>query len=516
MTATTTSSEAQGALAKFLRGVERAGNALPHPATLFLLLALLVVLGSEIAVRAGVSAAEPGKPDVLVTPQSLLTLDGLHFMLTKMVTNFTAFAPLGTVLVSLLGIAVAEHSGLISAMMRLLVLSTPRKWLTPVVVFCGIQSNMASDVGYVLLIPLAGVIYHSVGRNPLLGLAAGFAGVSGGFSANLMLGSIDPLLSGLTQEAARILDPAAEVQPSCNYYFMFVSTFLLTAVGTWVTEKVIAPRLGAYQPDGDTAPSEKLEHLSTREKKALLSATVIAAVFGLVLLWSALPHGWLPGSGFLRDPKTGDLLRSPFMQSIVAFIFVGGVVCGVAYGWVAGTIRNDSDAMKGMGQSMSAMGSYLVLVFFAAQFVEFFKWTNLGKILAIEGAGLLAGIGFTGLPLLVCFIVLSMLVNLLMGSASAKWAFMAPVFVPMFMPLGIAPEETQLAYRIGDSCTNVISPGNSYLALIIAFFQRYDKKAGIGTMVATMLPYSIVFFVAWAIFMIAWFLLGIPIGTVAA
>lgn len=516
MAATTANLDSQGRLARVLRGVERAGNALPHPATLFLILAALVVLSSEVAVRAGISAVEPGKPDAVVRPQSLLTLDGLHFMLTKMVVNFTGFAPLGTVLVSLMGIAVAEHSGLISAMMRLLVLSTPKRWLTPVVVFCGIQSNMASDVGYVLLVPLAGVIYHSVGRNPLVGLAAGFAGVSGGFSANLMLGSIDPLLAGLTQEAARILQPGAEVQPSCNYYFMFASTFLLTAVGTWVTERVVAPRLGAYSAEGTPGASESLQPLTPREKRALVWAVAAGLLFGLVLLWSALPQGWFWGSGFLRDPKTGDLLRSPFMQSIVAFIFIGGVVCGVTYGWVVGTIRNDNDAMKGMGQSMSAMGSYLVLVFFAAQFVEFFKWTNLGKILAVEGAGFLAGIGFTGVPLLVAFVVLSMLVNLLMGSASAKWAFMAPVFVPMFMPLGITPEQTQLAYRVGDSCTNVISPGNSYLALIIAFFQRYDKKAGIGTMVATMLPYSIAFFVAWSAFMVVWLLLGIPIGTVAS
>ena len=483
--------------------VERVGNALPHPATLFLAATVAVMAVSALVSLAGWTVTHPstGRP---VTAVNLISVEGLHRLLTGLVSNFTGFAPLGTVLVAMLGIAVAEGAGLISAALKLLVLSAPRRLLTLTIVFAGVMSNTGGEVGYVLLLPLSAMVFVAVGRHPLAGLAAAFAGVSGGYSANLLLGTIDPLLAGLTQEAAHLVDGAYRVNPAANYYFMFASTFLVATAGTIVTERVIVPRLGAWHgaADGST-----IEPLTPAERRGLRFAAAAGAAMTIVVAAGIVPDG-----GFLRDLKTGDVLHSPLLSGIVAFIFAGGVLLGIAYGAGAGTIRRDTDVLRSMSKSMETMGSYLVLVFFAAQFVAVFNWTNLGLIVAVEGAGLLRALGLGTVPLIVAFVALSATVNLAMGSASAKWAILAPVFVPMFMLLGYTPEFTQAAYRVGDSVTNIISPMMSYFALIIAFVQRYDPKAGLGTVVALMLPYSVTFFVAWTLFLVAWALLGIPVG----
>jgi len=496
---------------RFLDIVERVGNALPDPTTLFALSALAVIALSGIAAQFDLSVAHPTTGE-MIQPVSLLSVEGLHRILTGLVTNFTSFAPLGTVLVALIGIGVAEASGLIGAAMRLLVLKSPRSLLTPVVVFCGVLSNAASEVGYVLLVPLAALIFKAAGRQPVLGLAAAFAGVSGGYSANFVLGTIDPLLAGLSQEAAQIIDPTYTVSPAANYYFMFLSTFLITALGWWVTEKLVAPRLeakGGHDFDSESGEDadEAIKPLAPEEKRGLKFALVTFFLFTGLVLW-----GLLPTDGFLRDPTTGDVLHSPFLKGIVAIIFFCGVGLGLAYGIGAGTIRSDRDVIKGMSQQMSTLGGYMVLVFFAAQFVAFFNWTNLGLIFAVEGAQVLKAAGLHQVPLLLSFILLSAVINLFMGSASAKWALMAPVFIPMFMLLGYPPELIQIAYRVGDSVTNVISPMMSYFALIIAFVQRYVSKAGIGTLVSLMLPYSITFLIGWSIMFVAWLMLGWPVG----
>jgi aminobenzoyl-glutamate transport protein len=498
-------------LPRLLGAIERGGNALPHPVTLFALLALAVVAASAIASAAGLEVHHPGTGKV-VRPENLLSVPGLHRMLTQMVSNFTGFAPLGTVLVALLGIGVAEGSGLIGAALRLLVLSAPRRLLTFVLVFAGVLSNTASEVGYVLLVPLAGIIFQSVGRHPVAGMAAAFAGVSGGYSANLLLGTIDPLLAGLSEEAARIVTAGYTVNPAANYYFMAASTFVIAAAGTWVTEAIVAPRLGPYQPEGQQEAAEPgLQQLQPAEKRGLLFAGVAAALCTGLLLW-----GTVPETGFLRDPQTGSLLRSPFMSGIVAFIFLLGLVVGAAYGVGARTVRRDVDLIKGLSKSMETLGSYLVLVFFAAQFVAYFNWTNLGLIFAVKGADVLKASGLGPVPLMIAFVLLCAFINLFMGSASAKWAIMAPVFIPMFMLLGYTPELVQAAYRVGDSVTNIISPMMSYFALIIAFVQRYDRKAGIGTIVATMVPYTVVFLVSWLALLVLWVLLELPLGPGAA
>jgi aminobenzoyl-glutamate transport protein len=500
----------RGAIDRFLDIVERVGNALPDPTTLFALLALAVVVLSGIAAQFDLSVAHPttGK---LIEPVSLLSVDGLHRILTQLVTNFTSFAPLGTVLVAMIGIGVAEVSGLIGSIMRMIVLKSPRALLTPVVVFCGVMSNAASEVGYILLVPLAALIFQAAGRHPVLGLTAAFAGVSGGYSANLVLGTIDPLLAGLSQEAARIIDPAYVVSPAANYYFMVVSTFLITGLGWWVTERLVAPRLAAMQPaeagSAATGSDDLVKPLSAQERRGLRFATVAFIVLTALLLW-----GLVPADGFLREPGTGSVLHSPFLKGIVALIFFYGVGLGIAYGVGAGTVKSDRDVIRGMNQQMSTLGGYMVLVFFAAQFVAFFNWTNLGLIFAVEGAEFLKSAGLTQIPLMLSFILLAATINLAMGSASAKWALMAPVFIPMFMLLGYPPEVTQAAYRVGDSVTNVISPMMSYFALIIAFVQRYLAKAGIGTLVSLMLPYSVTFLIGWSMLFVAWLLLGWPVG----
>ncbi|MBB1087461.1 AbgT family transporter [Lysobacter sp. SG-8] len=493
----------RSAIDRFLNVIEKGGNALPHPVTLFALMAVAVVVLSWVCSQLDLSVAHPVTGEA-IRPVNLLSVDGLHRILDGLITNFTGFAPLGTVLVALIGIGVAEHSGLIGAALRLLVLSAPRRLLTFVVVFAGIMSNMASEIGYVLLVPLAGLIFIAAGRHPILGMAAAFAGVSGGYSANLLLGTIDPLLAGLSQEAARIIDPAYEVNAAANWYFMIASTPVIALLGTVVTEKVVAKRFpDAPQVQGET---QEIEAMRPEEKRGLWFALLASLALTLLVLW-----GTVPADGFLRAPD-GDLLRSPFLRGIVAIIFAYGVVAGIAYGIGAGTIRNDADVIQGMSKSMETLGTYLVLIFFAAQFVAFFNWTQLGLIFAIEGAGFLKAIDLPAAPLFIAFIVLTATANLFMGSASAKWALMAPVFIPMFMLLGYSPEMTQIAYRIGDSVTNIISPMMSYFALIIAFLQRYEPKAGIGTVVATMLPYSIAFLIGWTVLFTIWIMAGWPIG----
>ena len=503
-----TDPDAPTRLERVLQWVERIGNALPHPGTLFAAMALLVVLASAAAAWLGAEAVHPGSGE-RVEPVNLLSLEGLHRMLTGAVTNFTSFAPLGTVLVAMLGIGIAEGSGLIAAGLRKLVMAAPNRLLTFVIVFSGILSNTASEVGYVLLVPVSASIFLAAGRHPIAGLAAAFAGVSGGYSANLLLGTIDPLLAGLSTEAAHIVDPEYTVSPAGNYYFMFVSTFLVAGAGTWITHRLVEPRLGTYE--GQERP-DALDELTPEERRGLRWAIVATAVLAGLLLWSALPSGVVPGAGWLRDPETGDLLRSPFMSGIVALIFVVGATAGVAYGIGAGTYRSDTQVMKGMAKSMEALGLYMVLVFFAAQFVAYFNWSNLGLIIAVHGSELLRASGLGPIPLLIAFVFVSGLLNLVMGSASAKWAIMAPVFVPMLMLLGYSPELIQVAYRIGDSTTNIISPMMTYFALIVAFVSRWDPRAGIGTVIATMLPYTAVFTVVWSILLAVWLMLGLPVG----
>ncbi len=486
----------------FLNIIEKGGNALPHPATLFALFALSVLLLSVVGYWLNWQAVHPGTGEIIHTV-NLLSKEGLNKVIVEMVRNFTDFAPLGIVLVAMLGIGLAEASGLIGALIRILVLSSHKKILTFVIVFAGILSNVASDIGYVLLIPLGGVIFHAMGRHPFVGMAAAFAGVSGGFSANLIIGTLDPLLAGLSEEAAHILDPTYMVNPTANYYFMFASTFLIAGLGTWITERIVSPRFGNYQ---GSVPPEAIEPLSPIEKKGLKWSLVLLAGWIVVMVIGL----WSP-NGILRGPS-GGLLNSPIIKGIITFLLLIAGSMGVVYGSINGKFKNDGDVADSMANSLKTMSSYIVLVFFAAQFVAYFKWSNLGIIMAVSGADILINANLGVIPLMLLFIVLAATVNMVMGSASAKWAIMAPVFIPIFMLLGYSPELSQAVYRVGDSVTNIISPMMSYFALIIAYFQKYDHRAGMGTIISTMIPYSIIFFIGWSLFLIAWILLEIPLG----
>lgn len=486
----------------FIRFIEKGGNALPHPAILFALFALITLIISGIGYSLGWSGIHPATGET-VNVVNLISKEGLHRVLLEMVDSYTGFAPLGIVMVALLGIGIAESSGLISTAVKSLLLKAPPKLITLMVVFTGVLSNIASDIGYILIIPLAGVIFHSLGRHPIAGMAAAFAGVSGGFSANILIGTIDPLLAGLSTEAAQILDPEYVVMPTANYYFMFVSTFLIAIMGTVVTDKIVEPGLGKYT--GDVEP-EDITQLSELERKGLRNTGIAALVWLTIIL-----IGIIPENGLLRG-EDGSILHSPLLRGFISFLFLIGATLGIVYGFTVGTFKKSSDVIEGMNQSFKSLVSFLVLVFFAAQFVAWFQWSNLGVLLAINGADFLSSLNIGLIPLVIMFIIFSAFINLFMGSASAKWAIMAPIFIPIFMLLGYSPELSQAVYRIGDSVTNVMTPMMSYFALIIVYFQKYQKDAGFGSIVANMLPYSVTFFIGWVILLIIWILFGIPLG----
>lgn len=498
-------------LTRTLNSIERVGNALPHPVTLFAMFALAIVVISAICAAMGVSATgnlvSGGElKETTVTAVSLLTKEGLAYMFTSAVNNFTTYAPLGMVLVAMLGVGVAEQSGMIDSLLKRTVKSTPKALLTPMIVFLGVMSNIASDAGYVILIPLGAMMFHACGRHPIAGLAAAFAGVSGGFSANLLVGTLDPLLGGITQAAVDILDPAYEVQIMGNYIFMCASTFLITILGTIITDKVVEPRLGKFT---DTVEGEDhtLMEVTDIQKKGLRNAGIAALIFVAAIVIMCIP-----ADSFFRNDK-GELLGStPLVNSLIVLIALLFFIPGVTYGKTVGKFKTDKEVAGAMAKAMADMGSFLALAFVSAQFINYFSYTKLGTIIALSGASALKSANIGLIPLMVIFVLFSAFMNLFMGSASAKWNILAPVFVPMFMLLGYSPELCQLAYRIGDSCTNVITPLMTYYAVIIIFAQKYDKKAGIGTITATMLPYSLCFLVAWTVMLIIWLSIGLPIG----
>lgn len=486
----------------FLSIIEKGGNALPHPATLFAFFAVFIIVLSWAGYMLGWSAKHPATLEE-ITVVNLLSKENIHRMFLEAVRNYTGFAPLGIVMVSLLGIGIAESSGLISAAVRLLVQRAPSRMLTFVLVLAGVLSNTASDLGYVLIIPMAGVIFHAVGRNPVAGMAAAFAGVSGGFSANLFIGTIDPLLAGLSTESAMIIDENYKVLPTANYYFMAVSAILVSVLVTWVTHRIVEPRLGPYTGH---VPKESLAPLAVKEKKGLFWALILFIGWVLFIALTTLPE-----NAFFRGAD-GSLLHSPLLEGFITLLFLMAGSLGFVYGRITGKFKNDADLIKGMTESFKTLASFLVLVFFAAQFVAFFKWSHLGLVFAIKGAAFLHDINIGLVPLIVLFVILSAFLNLFMGSASAKWAILGPVFIPMFMLLGYSPELSQAVFRVGDSVTNIISPMMSFFALIIVYFEKYDNKSGLGTLIATMMPYSLILFVFWTALLIVWALLDIPLG----
>jgi aminobenzoyl-glutamate transport protein len=496
--------------------IEYTGNRLPDPVFIFLWLILFVVGISVVAALAGVSAVHPtqvqadGSP-VIISAASLLSADNLQRLLVQMPTTFTHFHPLGYVLVVMLGAGVAERSGLFGTAMSSAVKMAPASLLTPVVALLAMMGNLAADAAYVVLIPLAGVIFAAAGRHPIAGIAAGFAGVSGGFSANLMPGQLDALLFGITEAAVATLDSNWVMNIAGNWFFIATMTLVYLPVIWYLTDKVIEPRLGKFNAESAPASAAVLPSseasMSDAERRGMRRAGL--AALGVVGIWVLLCVA--PGTPLINEDG-GPARLQPFYQSLVAGFFILFLACGWAYGSAAGTVKSHRDVVRMMSESMADLSYYLVLAFAAAHFVAMFNWSNLGLIFAINGAGLIQSSNMP-MPLLISFIVLlTGTINLFIGSASAKWALLAPVLVPMLMLLGISPEMATAAYRVGDGATNIITPLMPYFPLILAFCQRWNKDFGLGSLAATMIPYSIWMMITGMLLAVLWIWLGLPLG----
>ena len=490
---------------RWLSAIERIGNRLPDPAYLFVIGTAIVIICAEIAVLFNWQVDKPvlSNSNDIIYAKNVLSADGLWWWLSTLVKNFIEFPPLGIVLVGMLGIGLAERCGLLPTLIILAGNSVKPSLLVPAIIFIGIMSSIALDAGYVVLPPLAAVLFMSMGYSPILGIVASFAGVSAGFGANLFITGIDPLLAGFTQSSAQFIDSKYQVAVTSNWWFMIASTVMLTLVGWWITLRWVEPRTGDFKStDYKIASSNtKINH---GQKQALLFAGVsFAVLLALILLAINLPSAPLYGEGkhFAR-----------WVEVTVPLLFIVFIVPGVVYGLRAKTIKSSKQFAKYLSDTISDLGPYIVLAFFAAQFIAVFKFTHLGEMLAVTGGSWLASLQMDVSVLLVAFILLACVGNLLIGSMSAKYAFMAPVFVPMLMQAGVAPEFTQVAYRIGDSVTNVITPLNPYMVIVLAMLQKYQRDAGIGTLISLTLPYTIGFLFAWIILLLIWIGLGISLG----
>ena len=504
---------------RILDDIERLGNKLPDPALLFVFGLVATWLTSKVLSGVAFSEIDPrtitperpsGAPLQIV---DLLTAKSIATFLASMVKTFTDFHPLGVVLVAMLGVGVAERTGFITAGLKALLHLTPKRLLTPMLIFVGLLSHTASDAGYVLVIPLGGVLFQAAGRHPLVGVAVAFASVSGGFGANPLVSALDPLLAGISQVSARMLDPQIVVNPLSNYYFTATSSLVIIVAGWVLTDKFIEPRLSRVPVDGDDADAPALESLSAREKRGLWVALgVLVLLVVSVVTWAAPLDSALrsppPESSLIKAGPTG----APLMSGIIPLIFFAFVTPSVVYGIVAGTVQTHHDVFAGMTKAMGNMAGYLVMVFFAAIFIDAFNRSNLGALLALKGASFLREIGATAGVTVLGVIFFSALIDLLVGSASAKWALLSPILIPMSMSLGVAPELTQAGYRIGDSCVNIVTPMMPYFPLVVVFCRRYVKASGIGTLVSLMLPYSIVFLLAWTTYLFVYWGLGLPLG----
>jgi aminobenzoyl-glutamate transport protein len=495
----------------FLGTVERIGNKLPDPAVLFIALLFIVWVLSWLLSYVSFDVIDPRSGEAL-TIKNLLTGSSFTEFLSVMVTNFSHFHPVGVVLVAMLGIGVAEHTGFINAAIRSLLNVTPASLLTPMVILVGIVSHSAVDAGYVLVIPLGGVIFYAAGRHPLAGIAAAFAGVSGGFSANFVPSSLDPLLQGLTQAGAHILDTSVVVNPLNNYFFTTASSVIIIGLGWYITDKIVEPRIKATEIDGDAEDLPEMHDLADNERKGLRWALVAMLIGIILLIVTALPEGsaWRATDGRLTAST------APMMRAIVSLIFLLFLVPGVVFGIVSGSMKSSKDMIEGMTHSMHGMAYYLVIMFFIAQFVYAFGQSNLGVLLALKGAEFLKALNAGASITIVGIVILTAFVNIFVGSASGKWGLLAPIFVPMLMSLGISPDLTQAAYRVGDSSTNIITPLMPYFPLVVVYCQRYVKNTGIGTLTAMMLPYSMWFLLTWTIFLLLYAAAGFPLGFAAS
>lgn len=501
----------KGFVNKALDFIEKKGNKLPDPAILFLSLMVLIWVLSAIFSGVSFSEIDP-RTGSAIEIVNLLSGTSLAAFLSNMVTTFTSFAPLGIVLVAMLGVGVAEHSGYINAGLKTMLGVTPKFLLTPMLILVAIVSHTATDAGYVLVIPLGGVIFYAAGRHPLAGIAAAFAGVSGGFSANFIPSGIDPLLQGFTQSAAQIIDPNIQLNPLNNWFFTSASTLLIVLVGWFLTDRIVEPRLKKVEVVIEDNEEPTMDALTSKERIAfwVASTSMFLLLIGLFF--------WAKGEDSALRAESGKLtdLTAPLMRSIVPIIFVVFLIPGVIYGFLSGAYKESKQVIAGMTKSMSGMSYYIVMAFFCALFIDAFAKSNLGALLALKGATFLQSLQLASGVTIVGIVLLTSFVNLFIGSASAKWALIAPIFVPMLMQLGISPDLTQAAYRVGDSVSNIVTPLMPYFPLVVVYCQKYVKSTGIGTLVSMMIPYSIAFLLLWTIFLLIYWMIGFPLGVQAS
>lgn len=491
---------------RFLNIVEKVGNKLPDPSILFFLMCLGLAIITWIVSLFHITVKHPGTGDTIAI-KSILSKDGLMMILNDAVKNFSEFPALGLVLAVMLGVGVAEKTGYFDKLMVQVVHKAPKKFIVPVIILIGILGNAAGDAAPIVLPPLTAMVFIKLGYHPIAGLAMAYASAIGGFSANIMIGMSDALLYAFTEPATKIVSDNVHVNVAMNWYFIAASVLVLLPAVYWVTMRFVIPRLGSYDDsNSDIQVDDENTGLTTEENRAVFWANISFFIMIALLIILAIPQG-----SFLRNAKTGSLLNdAPIINGVGLIILVLFLVPGLVYGLMTKEFKNSKDLGKMLADSMSSMGSFIVIVFFAAQLLAFLEWSNLGVIVAVKGAALLQG--QNGIILILGIILLSAIINLLIGSASAKWGILAPIFIPMLMLVGFHPAFTQMLYRIGDSISNPITPMMPYLPLLLSYAQKYDNNMKLGSLLSSLMPYTIVLSIVWPLFMIIWYLLGWPLG----
>jgi aminobenzoyl-glutamate transport protein len=491
----------------FLNWVEKMGNKLPHPFWMFVWICLFIVAISAITSFFNVRVTDPGT-GLTIEAKNIISGEGLRWFLEDLVKNFAHFAPFGLVLVMLMGVSIAEQSGLLTILLRMLAFSTPKRIIFPVIFIIGACGNIGSDAGVVIVPPIAALIFMQLGYHPIAGLIAGYAGATAGFTANFFIAGTDVLLAGISTEITQNMVPAMEVSATSNWYFMIASTVMLGFGGAFIVKRFTIPRCAHFAGMNQvTGIAEGKKKLTPEEKKGLRHAGIAFLLFVIAIVILVVPAG-----APLRDPETGNIVPSPFLKGLVPILFFMFAIPGYFYGKAVGTIKKRDDVLKHMEHGMRNLAGYIVLMLVVAQFIQLLQWSKLDAILSVKGAEFLQATGLTGPLLFILFMTLVAFLNIFIGSGSAKWAMFAPIFIPMLAQLGYSPAFVQLLYRVGDSITNSVTPLYVYFPLLLGWVHQYDKRLGIGTVVSLLIPYAIILFVLWCVLVFVWFMFNFPIG----
>lgn len=489
-----------------LHRIEQLGNKLPHPFWIFIWICILIVLFSAVASFLGISAVDPGSGKIIAA-QNLFSGEGLRRFIQEMVTNFASFAPFGLVLVMLMGVSIAERSGLLTVIMRTIAFSVPKKIVLPVIFIIGACGNIGSDAGIVIVPPIAALIFMQMGLHPIAGLIAGYAGATAGFTANFFIAGTDVLLAGISSEITEHMHEMPEVSATANWYFMIASTFLLGIGGAFIAKRYTIPKCKHFEITEKTDPVADQQTLGPTEKKGLRHAGIAVLIYSAIIILLVVPE-----NAPLRNQETGGIVPSPFLRGLIPVLFLFFAIPGYFYGKATGAITKANDVLKQMEHGMKELSGYIVLMLVVAQFINLFYWSNLDSIMAIKGANFLKSTGLTGPVMFILFMTIVAFLNIFLGSGSAKWAIFAPIFIPMLAQLGYSPAFVQLLYRIGDSITNCVTPLYIYFPLLLGWIHKYNKNIGIGTIVSLLVPYAIILFIMWIVLLMIWFWLNLPIG----